>query len=286
MRASCRVHRRGPDGRAVRRAGRLAADRRVRGGRPTAGWWRSGWCPRASTCRGWRSASTPPRPPPRCSSPRPSAASCEPGGAARPRRSSCRRCRCCWSTPPSWRPSATTSSAGGRRRTGSVRPRTRWWPQAEPRPPSRASTTSWRSRRSEAEATFDRVLFDGGEFGTHAAAGSDEEEDYLGLPGLLEPDQVATLLRARQAEQVAARSRRGGPGAGRADRVRDPARAAQGAQRAGRRLAPPHRPAARDVHTELGRARAGRSRPRPRRDAAAPGDHDPGLGGRSGLMHR
>jgi superfamily II DNA or RNA helicase len=60
----------------------------------------------------------------------------------------------------------------------------------------------------ESEATFDRVLFDGGEFGTHAAAGSDEEEEYLGIPGLLEPDQVVTVLRARQAEQVAARSRR------------------------------------------------------------------------------
>jgi superfamily II DNA or RNA helicase len=50
----------------------------------------------------------------------------------------------------------------------------------------------------EAEAHFDRVLFDGGEFGAQAAVGSDEEADYLGLPGLLEPDQVATLLRARQ----------------------------------------------------------------------------------------
>jgi superfamily II DNA or RNA helicase len=60
----------------------------------------------------------------------------------------------------------------------------------------------------EAEATFDRVLFDGGEFGTQAAVGSAEEADFLGLPGLLEPDQVATLLRQRQTEQVASRSRR------------------------------------------------------------------------------
>ena len=56
------------------------------------------------------------------------------------------------------------------------------------------------------DATFDRVLFDGGEFGTGAAVGSDEEQDYLGLPGLLEPDQVAVVLRARQAEQVRARA--------------------------------------------------------------------------------
>ena len=54
-----------------------------------------------------------------------------------------------------------------------------------------------------ASATFDRVLYDGGEFGTTAAAGSLEEEDYLGLPGLLDPDQVSLLLRKRQAGQLA-----------------------------------------------------------------------------------
>jgi hypothetical protein len=57
-----------------------------------------------------------------------------------------------------------------------------------------------------ASATFDRVLFDGGEFGTATEAGSPEEEDFLGLPGLLDPDQVTTLLRKRQAAQLAARS--------------------------------------------------------------------------------
>ncbi|HEX7188980.1 MAG TPA: DEAD/DEAH box helicase [Actinomycetes bacterium] len=54
----------------------------------------------------------------------------------------------------------------------------------------------------EAEAHFDRVLYDGGEFGSQAAVGSQAEADYLGLPGLLEPDQVATLLRAHQSAQV------------------------------------------------------------------------------------
>lgn len=58
----------------------------------------------------------------------------------------------------------------------------------------------------KASATFDRVLFDGGEFGTATEAGSAEEQDYLGLPGLLEPEQVTTLLRKRQAAQLAARS--------------------------------------------------------------------------------
>ncbi len=61
----------------------------------------------------------------------------------------------------------------------------------------------------DSQATFDRVLFDKQEFGTEAAVGSDEEQDYLGIPGLLEPEQVTTLLRQRQAQQLAAR-RRGG----------------------------------------------------------------------------
>jgi len=50
------------------------------------------------------------------------------------------------------------------------------------------------------------VLYDGGEFGTATAAGSPEEEDFLGLPGLLDPDQVRALLRKRQDAQLAARS--------------------------------------------------------------------------------
>ncbi len=51
----------------------------------------------------------------------------------------------------------------------------------------------------QASAHFDRVLYDGNEFGTTAA-----EEDFLGLPGLLEPEQVAVLLRKRQSDQLRA----------------------------------------------------------------------------------
>jgi hypothetical protein len=57
------------------------------------------------------------------------------------------------------------------------------------------------------DATFDRVLFDGGEFGSHAAPGSAEEQDFLGLPGLLEPHQVTELLKKRQADQQSGRRR-------------------------------------------------------------------------------
>lgn len=54
----------------------------------------------------------------------------------------------------------------------------------------------------ESDASFDRALFDGGEFGLTAVAGSDEEADFLGIPGLLEPEQVTSLLRQHQAEQT------------------------------------------------------------------------------------
>ena len=55
----------------------------------------------------------------------------------------------------------------------------------------------------ESDAVFDRVLYDGAEFGMQAHPGSEEEQDYLGIPGLLEPDQVQLLLQKRQARQIA-----------------------------------------------------------------------------------
>lgn len=71
------------------------------------------------------------------------------------------------------------------------------------------------------DAEFDRVLYDGGEFGSQAQVGSLEEADYLGIPGLLEPDQVTALLKRRQAEQQAGRS--AGTGRDSAPPPRDPA---------------------------------------------------------------
>ncbi|WP_426433399.1 hypothetical protein, partial [Salmonella enterica] len=43
-------------------------------------------------------------------------------------------------------------------------------------------------------AHFDRVLFDGQEFGQLAVPGTIEEEEFLGIPGLLEPEQVHEVL--------------------------------------------------------------------------------------------
>ncbi|WP_130347051.1 DEAD/DEAH box helicase [Herbihabitans rhizosphaerae] len=59
-----------------------------------------------------------------------------------------------------------------------------------------------------ASAELDQVIYDGSSFGTAAMAGTDEEQEYLGLPGLLEPDQVRALLRQRQDKQLSDRSAR------------------------------------------------------------------------------
>ena len=59
------------------------------------------------------------------------------------------------------------------------------------------------------QARFDQLVYDGDAFG-HAGdvhVGSEEEMDFLGIPGLLEPDQVRELLHHRQ------RSRRTGAAA-------------------------------------------------------------------------
>lgn len=53
----------------------------------------------------------------------------------------------------------------------------------------------------ESDAHFDHVLFDAKQFGLNAEVGSADEQEYLGLPGLLEPEQVALLLHERQAAQ-------------------------------------------------------------------------------------
>lgn len=61
-----------------------------------------------------------------------------------------------------------------------------------------------------AEAELDQVIFDGSSFGTATPAGSDEEADYLGIPGLLDATQMRDLLRRRQEEQLDKRTAAGG----------------------------------------------------------------------------
>ncbi|MBP2369119.1 DEAD/DEAH box helicase [Pseudonocardia parietis] len=54
-----------------------------------------------------------------------------------------------------------------------------------------------------AEAELDQLIYEGATY-------SADEEDYLGLPGLLEPEQVRTLLSKRQADWIAKGSPRTG----------------------------------------------------------------------------
>lgn len=74
--------------------------------------------------------------------------------------------------------------------------------QANQEDSASSSLTGAKFQALESQALFDKVLFDGGEFGTGGAIGSAEELDFLGIPGLLDADQVSTLLKQRQAEQL------------------------------------------------------------------------------------
>lgn len=76
-------------------------------------------------------------------------------------------------------------------------------------------------------AAFDRVVYDGHEFGGEL---DEDEIDFLGIPGLLEPDQVSELLRRRReirASQAASQARRE-----RSDDQAEPAKQSGGSQAA------------------------------------------------------
>ena len=61
---------------------------------------------------------------------------------------------------------------------------------------------SWEALGST--ASFDHVLYEGAQFGHsgEVVSGSAEEMDFLGIPGLLDPDQVRELLHSRQSERA------------------------------------------------------------------------------------
>lgn len=53
------------------------------------------------------------------------------------------------------------------------------------------------------DATFDKVLFGEQEYGQLVEPGSAEELDFIGIPGILEPEEVSDLLQRRQRRQSA-----------------------------------------------------------------------------------
>lgn len=55
----------------------------------------------------------------------------------------------------------------------------------------------------EASGHFDRVIFAGDEHGVVAATGSEAEQQWLTLPGLLHPEELASSVRARAGAQIA-----------------------------------------------------------------------------------
>ncbi|TIC87501.1 DEAD/DEAH box helicase [Nocardioides sp. GY 10113] len=65
-------------------------------------------------------------------------------------------------------------------------------------------TGPWEALGSQAR--FDHALYEGAQFGHEGEVqvGSEEEMDFLGIPGLLEPDQVKDLLRKRQDDRRSA----------------------------------------------------------------------------------
>ena len=131
-----------------------------------------------------------------------------------------------------------------------------------------------------ASAELDQVIYDGSSFGTAAFAGSDEEQEYLGLPGLLEPEQVRDLLRQRQDRAAGGTLEAPGRRAGRTRRRREhevggrtAQRPTQGTEHPGGDVPPPHGQAPR--HDPQ------RAAPRLRRP---PDGH--GHGGTAGRTHR
>lgn len=61
--------------------------------------------------------------------------------------------------------------------------------------------TNYTFEALSSEAQFERVLYDGGDFGYAAEVGSLEELEYLGLPGILEAEEVSAVLEARAKKQ-------------------------------------------------------------------------------------
>lgn len=61
--------------------------------------------------------------------------------------------------------------------------------------------TDFQFEALSSEARFERVLYDGGDFGYAAEVGSLEELEFLGLPGILEAEEVSAVLAARAKKQ-------------------------------------------------------------------------------------
>lgn len=105
-----------------------------------------------------------------------------------------------------WRSSATTPSTGGEDDDGLDDALLESANREDAA--SDALTQEFRYQAISSLAHFDRVVFEGKEFGQLAEPGTPEEEEFIGLPGLLEPEHVHELLMQRQARQSRLRDAR------------------------------------------------------------------------------
>ena len=123
-----------------------------------------------------------------------------PGPGARGSRppSSCRPCGRCSRSPPSSRRSATTSSRRRRQQDEDLLDVER----VEPEPAEREA-----NELVDADASFAHVLHGGRAVVAANDPLSDEDEDFLGLPGILSPEQTAALLARRDSARPPARRR-------------------------------------------------------------------------------
>lgn len=83
-------------------------------------------------------------------------------------------------------------------------------------------TSAYVYQALSSDANFDRALFDGAEFGGYAEVGTEEELDFLGLPGILDVSEVRALLQARQARQARRSAQRRGVNEYQPDRAEAP----------------------------------------------------------------
>jgi superfamily II DNA or RNA helicase len=74
--------------------------------------------------------------------------------------------------------------------------------EREDRASSELEEAEFKYQALGSDAHFDRAVFDGAEFGGYAEVETEEELDFLGFPGLLEPQEVRALLQQRQARQA------------------------------------------------------------------------------------
>jgi len=113
----------------------------------------------------------------------------------------------------------------------------------------------------ESRAAFDGVLFDGAQFGLGVDVGTAEELGFLGLPGLLEAEDITELLRQQQAEQARERSKAAAPSAqSEIDPVMEHRKAAASRKELSKLVAAWSRKSGRphaQIHTELRRRNGG-----------------------------